>query len=39
MSDAYSEIGISIIIPSAGLFRVVLKEPANCWVFSGFFTF
>jgi site-specific recombinase XerD len=24
-----------IIIPSAGLFRVVLKEPANCWVFSG----
>src|SRR5208283_2610808 len=29
----YSEIGIITIIPSAGLFRVALRNPAKYWVF------
>jgi hypothetical protein len=33
---AYSELGISGIIPSAGLFRVVLRNIAKYWAYSTF---
>jgi len=36
IDDGYSELGISAIIPSAGLFRVALRNPEKYWAFSAF---